>query len=170
MSLYWHVEEKSSANGTNKEYKGLEALFRNKNITAALVQFSFSLVFFCYKSKWGEQKKKKMTWHYWSQSQEIQPLYRLACINNLTIVVCLSFFQIVSHAWNTEPCWCLRCLKTMKKLNVIPEFLLLNQYSKRTWSSKTGSWGGPATLQYSPDLQFRKRDRHESHSKSTAPE
>lgn len=98
------------------------------------------------------------------------PICRDFCIQFDSSFVFWLFFSHCVSCLKYKARWWLRFLRTMKELNVIPEFLIQNQYSQSTWSSKTGSWGGPAALQYCPDLQFRKRYRHESHSKFTAPE
>lgn len=87
-------EEKSSTDGTRKEYYESEAFFRAKNITAAPVQLSFSLLFFTNKGKCREHPKKKITWPYRSQSQENSHLQRSVCSTNLTTVRFLFCFVL----------------------------------------------------------------------------
>lgn len=47
--------------------------------------------------------------------------------DNSLLLVFFVFFHFVSLVWNTKPLLMPQILRTMKKLNVIPEILILNQ-------------------------------------------
>lgn len=80
--------------------------------------------------------------------------------NNSWVFLVVVFFPYCLSPRIQRPCGCLKFWRTTKKLNVIPEFLTLNQYSKWTLPSGTGCLGGSAALQYYPDPQFRKCYKH----------
>lgn len=81
ISLFSHLRMKAGRRNPvpmelTRNTKDWKHFLESKNITAALVQFSFSLVFSVIRANEVNRKeRKKMTWHYWSQSQEIN-LYK----------------------------------------------------------------------------------------------